>query len=100
MSDNWDDKAIWITIYVTSKFDKVRMKIADEKAVECSLKTALFEIRRRHHHLGNIAIIDQDGQPYMQGKMTPQAEHVADTLITSVPDPLMRKKLTRNIDKL
>jgi hypothetical protein len=97
MSTNWGDNGIKITVYATPKFNKVRMQIADEEPVECSLKTALFEIRRRHYHLGNVAIIDYNGQPYNRDNMTPQGAHVADTLIGSVPDPLMHKKATRHL---
>lgn len=74
------------TLLVRQKFDRVLFD-CDGKQLECSVKTAIFELKRSGRTLADVLLIDLEPHP-PEGPRSRQCEAVRDALLSSgLPDP-------------
>lgn len=74
------------TLHVCPKFDRVLFD-CNGKQLECSVKTAIFELKRSGRTLADVLLVDLESH-LPEGPHSRQCEAVRDALLASgLPDP-------------
>jgi len=75
------------TLYVLDAFDRVRLDF-DGKSIECSTKTAIFELLRTGRTLADLLVVDLENRTHPARSR--QYVAVVDALFASpLPDPIL-----------
>lgn len=81
-------------LFAQEKFTRVRVRFGDEE-FECSLKTALFELKRREMTLLDVAVVDF-GQASAGAARSRQCQAIYDAVFSAgLRDPILEDAKAR-----